>query len=666
MIPFILISCACLYIPFLLFCYILGFSKRPKGFMRFVKYNMVPMTVTGGWIIYFIGYFKYAHEQIISSGLLAVFSTARLFILGNDLIEIHSDVKGDHLFMLWFSIIAASAAFISASILLHLFGKRLITWWKIRMDKSKENHIFFGVTLASLSLAKDLLRNNKSRLVIFVKKMDKNEDVSLYQEVEETGAFLISRESVIENFELEKEESIIHSHKDGSIRLHSDDSKHRNLRKLGLVSKVLNRSTHLYFFSGEEDRNLDKARSVLAEINLLSPVKEVTLHIRTTSFELEDLFHKNLSNPASNVKINLVNRSEIASRQLISNYNPVDWIDKDTHKAVATTDFTVLIIGFGQTGSSVLKKLVEYGQFVGSDFKAVVVDKEMMTKKGRFEASLPGLLSNYNIEFVETEPGRTSFYDLIKQQANKLDYIILTLGNDDLNIRTATDLQQFLVKFTGEQIRIIAQVKDNNNYDQLFDTSKQAGVSIFGREKEIFTENIVIRGNLEKTARNIHEYYNSKREEGEKPQSWSELSVIKQVSNSSTANHIYTKLSLAGLTIDDIKQFATTEDFVNFLGPERMENLAKGEHLRWNALLFTNGWNTWDLSEIPGDGTANKDEVRKLHACLVAWEDLFRVSERFHEDYYAYDRENVSNIFELIKNGVYNESYHKAGQTRPV
>ncbi|MCX6252526.1 MAG: hypothetical protein NTX61_17465 [Bacteroidetes bacterium] len=642
-----------LYISLQILIFFMRYKNRPNGFMHFMKYVLVPLTIAGGWTMYFIGYCRCEPEQIMTNGLLAVFSTARLFILGNDLIEIHPCVETDHLFMLWFSVFGASAAFISASILIHLFGKKLITWCKIRMDRSGETHIFFGVNMASLSLAKDLLKNKKSRLVIFVQKMDRNEDDSLYNEVEESGAFLISRESVMESLELEKEESILHTHKGGSDYIRSDDPSPRNLKKLGLISKVLNRTTHLYFLSGREEWNLGKSRSVLDEINSLSPGKPVTLHIRTTSPELEDVFHQSLPRLSPNVKINLINLSEIVSRQLICKFNPVDWIDKDIQKAAASKDFTVFVVGFGQTGSAVLKKLLEYGQFSGSEFNAVVVDKDLQTKKGRFEVCFPGLLSNYNIEFAETGPGRSAFYNLVKQHINKLDYLLLTMGNDYLNIQTATDIQQFLLKSTGKRIRILAQVKDNKNYDMLFETSKQVSVSIFGREKDIFTENIVVRGNLEKAARKIHDYYNSKKEDGSKRQSWSELSVIKQLSNISAANHIYTKLTLAGLTVDDVKQFATTEDFVNFLGHDRMENLAKEEHLRWNALHFANGWNTWELNEIPGNATSNKDEVRKLHACLVSWEDLTHVKERFKEDYYAYDYENVSNIFELIRDGIY-------------
>ena len=167
-----------------------------------------------------------------------------------------------------------------------------------------------------------------------------------------------------------------------------------------------------------------------------------------------------------------------------------------------------------------------------------------------------------------------------------------------------------------------------------------------------------MRGDLEKVAKKIHEYYNAKKKDDQQRQSWDELPVIKQLSNISAANHIYTKLTLAGLSVDDVKEFGTASDFVSFLGAERIRNLAMDEHLRWNALHFANGWNTWELREIGENAASNKDEARKLHACLVNWADLSLVSERFKEDYHAYDYENVVKIFELIKDGVYSEHQH--------
>ena len=42
----------------------------------------------------------------------------------------------------------------------------------------------------------------------------------------------------------------------------------------------------------------------------------------------------------------------------------------------------------------------------------------------------------------------------------------------------------------------------------------------------------------------------------------------------------------------------------------------------------------------------------KKHACLVDWNDLDKVRERFGENYKDYDKDSVRKIYELIKNGI--------------
>ena len=57
----------------------------------------------------------------------------------------------------------------------------------------------------------------------------------------------------------------------------------------------------------------------------------------------------------------------------------------------------------------------------------------------------------------------------------------------------------------------------------------------------------------------------------------------------------------------------------------------------------------WHLSDIPDFVSVNKDEKHKKHACLVDWEELKKVEERFGEPYRKYDRDSVRNIWELAK-----------------
>lgn len=643
-----------IYLGLLISCYLLLFRRRHNGFMKFVKYLLLPLTVAGGWIVYFIGYSYCEPEEFLTNGLLAIFSTARLFILGNDLVEIHHCVEGNSVFMLWFAVIGASAVFISVSILLNLFGKKLITRFKIGLDRSEENAIFFGINEASLSLAEDILNSHSSRLVIFIQNMDELEQRELYHQAEEAGALLVSRESFWESLSLEQEESIVHSPKEGNGASLNEYLQSENLKKLQLTRKVLDRTTHLFFLSEKEEWNMNMARSILNEAGSLSLSKDIIFHIRTTSGELEEIFYEGLPRLSPYLKIRLVNPSDIAARQLVSAYQPVDWIGKDTEKAVATTDFSVLIVGFGDTGSSVLRKLTESSQFAGSAFNATVMDQDPAIKTGRFTTRFPGMLANYAIEFIKMDARKADFFNWIQDHLNKLDYIVITLGNDDLNILTAVSIRHLLLASAPKRVRILPQVRDSHSYQRLFELPVSANIEIFGREKDLFTERIVVRGSLEATAKKIHEYYQAKKE-NQSFRSWDEVSGTERLSNISAADHIHTKLELAGLTIGEAGRFENREAFAGYLGPERLENLAKGEHLRWNALYFTNGWTTWQLKDIPAGLKSNKDPVRKRHACLVYWDELSLVKDRFDEDYYQYDYENVLSIFDLIKDGIYDE-----------
>jgi hypothetical protein len=57
-----------------------------------------------------------------------------------------------------------------------------------------------------------------------------------------------------------------------------------------------------------------------------------------------------------------------------------------------------------------------------------------------------------------------------------------------------------------------------------------------------------------------------------------------------------------------------------------LENLAKNEHLRWNASHILLGY-------LPDKGGNGCNEVMKRHSCLVSWDEL----EEYEVDYKYYD-----------------------------
>ncbi|HRZ42126.1 MAG TPA: hypothetical protein P5228_05425 [Bacteroidales bacterium] len=629
--------------------YIRFFLRRHNGFMQFVKVIMLPLTVLGGWVVYFTGYMLGSEAEptvhsVVMYGLQALFSAGRLFVLGNDLVEISEHVKENPNFLLWFSLVGTMAVFLSISILFNVFGKRLITRIRIWLRLSRENHVFFGVNEASVTLARDLLLRDRNRLVVFITKLDRNEDTNLYHAMEETGALVVENESFLESLTLKQEESLIH--------IRHGHAGPLILNKLKLIRKIHKCPSHLYFLSDTEAWNINMARTILDEMSTKALHHPVIFHVSIHGSDLEELFYQSLPEPARNIHVRLLNYSEIATRQLIARHNPVDWILKDTQKGVAMEDFRVMIVGFDQTGSAALRKLTEFGQFPGSRFKAIITDKCMEVKKGRFANSFPGLVSHYDISFLETEAGSSNFFDVIRQQMDHLDYIVIALGNDALNMQTAVDIRQMALRSPGVRMKILALVKSNDHYRYQTGDDDRVSIHAFGRTSHIFTEDIVVRGKLEDMAVQIHAYYNSLKP-AEKHRTWDELTRMERAGNISAAGHIRVKLALAGLQPQDILQLENTDAFEAFLGKERMENLARGEHLHWNAMLFSHGWERWNLSEIPADASSNKDNLRRLHACLVDWDELAAVGERFNENYYQYDYENIHNIFPLVKEGVF-------------
>ena len=404
----------------------------------------------------------------------------------------------------------------------------------------------------------------------------------------------------------------------------------------------------MFFLSENEDYNIHMSLKVIGEIRRLQLLpKELRLYVNADSEELIDLFAEKIG--PLNVEVHIFNRSKLAAQELITNYPPVNALKLETSKAVALSDFSMLIIGFGNMGSEALKEMIEQGQFVGSTFRATIIDKEMKCKAGLFEHYYPGL-KNYQLEYHEAEVNSSEFFNLLKDKLAGLKYILVALGEDELNIKTAVELSHFISRETdNDQIKILTDVYNTRDYSYI-QQAKECfkEICLYGSNDNIYTEDIIINESREMTARKIHAYYNAQKAV-EKQVPWQALSPIKKMTNISAASHIYTKLQLAGLTPQDFAQWSTEEEYVKALGNERFENLAKGEHLHWNATLFVHEWDVWHLSDIPDFVSVNKDEKHKKHACLVDWEELKKVEERFGEPYRKYDRDSVRNIWELAK-----------------
>ncbi len=626
---------------FILFIVIIGYClllvKNKKLCLNIRNWVLIPITAVGGFCIYFLGYMDEGSLHSLTALILRSFiSTFHMFFLHSDLIEVSKHMHESVIYMTLFSIIHFLAFLITFMIVIQLFGKHLLSWIMLKRNTAEKNYIFFGLNEESLELAKSLLKDKEQerQIVIFDKRIKNKLDTA-------------SKSKILESVFQNREPLFEQVSKLDVLLLNREFTQENTLKDIG-VAKLLNKGkAYLFFFSGNIDYNIQSALNAIDEIKNNPEFKAtVSIYVRANADYMINLFEKKST---ENIEVHIINPAKLAAMELVINYPPVNYVDVDKQKAVARKDFTALIIGLGEVGHYALRLLTEHGQFVDTKFHATVIDKDMDSKQGEFEYRFPGM-KHYDIEYKKQLVNSNEYWELLDRKSETLDYIVISLGNTELNMRTAVSICRFMERKTNHPIHIFVKVHNSADYDYMkVTTEKFQPIKIFGSNESIFTEEIIVNEARATVAKKIHDYYNNQKD-ASKQVAWQDLSHIKKITNVSAAIHLQTKLAMAGVSIQEIKLNSCENDFLAQLGRERYDNLAKGEHLHWNATLFSNEWDTWHPA--PGEHLVNKDERRKLHACLVDWDELEEVEKIFDEPYRDYDYDSIRKIWKLIKENI--------------
>lgn len=649
-----------LIVLILFFLYIIYhrfFKPKKDSFVKYIRHFLLPFTFISGFVIYFIGYqVGNSHSNpysIFPNILESIFSTTRLFILGNDLVEIESPFKHNELFHAMFALTASLAAFIFVSVIAQVFFKNWMVRGRIKRMKANENHFFFGINQSSLSLSNSLLEK-QNRLVVFVDDLFEHEDQRLYSKLSDE-AYVIKRKSFFESINLEKEEGLLQffqskkNHANGVE--HNDDIFH-NLNVL--KNKIGIAETHLYFLTDDEDWNIEHAKQALLELQKLELEKPIRIHIGTYSETSDKHFQEWSKLKLKKISVIIHHYATIVSRQLITKYHPVDFVEINPDTAIVKTDFNALILGFGQIGSSVLRKLIEQGQFVGSTFHATIIDKFIHILEGRFEHLYPEIKTNYDLNFVEAEAGHAKFYAAIKTAINKTNYLVISLGNDNLNIHTALEILEIKSIKTNGNIKIFIQLESESHWKETLTEFKDK-IYIFGDSNEIYSEENILQSISETRGRLVHSAYNEIIYPNPNNKPFDEISLHEQRSNISVAEHLYAKVRLLGYkNLDDFSnKFTNNNDYIKSLSEIQRLNLSITEHLRWNAFHFIHGWTTIPIEKIAGKEKKEKYKNRKNvrfreHSCLTSWEKLKELEVAIGEDMQKADIVSVENLYNFI------------------
>jgi hypothetical protein len=642
--------------------YKIGFKKQNKDIFAFAKNVLVWVVLPGGFLLYLVGY-TIAHDNVfsITNVWLSLYSTARLLILGNDLVEIKEIFLNNagtmkmfvELLHLGISLIMGTVVFVFFIIFIRVITASKHDRIRLRKSNAENNYIFFGVNQASISLAKDILINEEraqKSLVIFIETEISEDEKNMLNPILKMGAIMIGKESFIDKLVLKNEEMMMNLQRESHADNKTSTSYGDFLSSPRIVKCILKRKSHFFFFLEDEELNIRHAENIMQELNELSikegENKDFVLYVRTLAQDYLEDGYDQIILERNSIEVRYLNDTLIAARKLVKDNSPVDFVRPNIKKAIAQDDFTPLIIGFGGIGQSVLRKLVEMGNFLGNEFRAIIVDENMNKIVGRFENRFPGLSKNYTLEFKNQSTGEKSFYENLINQPEFLKYVVISLGNDETNTLLAIEIKN-LAKRLNVPYTIFIHLDDENRYDILLENKKKSdpNLIVFGRTASIFNYNDIIDNTLYNKAKRIHEIYTSHSDTNRRQKEWNDLERIKQLSNISVMEHLPIKCKLIGLSKHDIVEFESEAKFAESLGSDRLENMAIGEHLRWNAQYFANGWDTLPLAEI---GKDNKVNERRLHGCLVDWDKLDEVEKRSYE-VKIYDRLNIKGMWEQIR-----------------
>lgn len=705
------------------------------------RQNTLLWAAIAGWsmayLCFFIGMYSAGTQK---SALAAIFrpalSACKMFFLADSPADFTAALRLSGGFMGFYTIVKIFVLAVTASTLIWLILYR----WKASLDirfeqtEGKKLYVFFGITRVARILAKDIQAEEKEpAVIVFVE--NRKDNANLFNSVSFSsvlgllrhrgGAYDMAAEVdahlIISNVMMSSPEcsELLSQNDTTSIQLMMKNLGLKHFYRLAKDAK----ETHCFFMYDDQNININGSFNLRKLLNktFYASDKKFKIHC----WARQGAKTQTLEIPFDNDKteISVLDSSRLSIQTLLQSpeNHPVQFVDIDTSTATVSSDFRAVIVGFGETGQDALRFIYEFGAFLDSHctdvnsqlsfrspFHCDVIDKDMETLRPSFLSKTPALTrtdSAYNMHEVygkwtpnKCDPlisfhtgalNSDAYIQLMEKKLALANYIVLALGNDELNLRALNDLMTLAVKLRNgnlKRMRIFVRCYSNeyskamesqaHYYNQMF--SDAQAVKTFGSEKSLFSYKYVIDDEIIENAKKYHKAYKDFKDDPNDPTwderhkknwnvNWKDRCSVKRQEQQDINNYLHkeTKLKLIDKCNPKILANAILfnnegKDFTYIDGtPVTVKviynNLARTEHLRWNASHEMLGY-------IMNDGTSC-NELNKTHNCLVPWDILPKVTsihnkaedqkgpkeEKYYVDYQAYDYLVVKTTFETTK-----------------
>lgn len=558
--------------------------------------------------------------RVVPMGIIHAFE---MFLLESDISAVHDQFHNSIYFMTWFSLVHFMAALVSLIFVIKHFGYNIMArvhLWaaSISRDRKERLYVFWGMNEPSYFLAKDIGRQTGqgSHRMLFIKTADDDDDTGSRTGIDRLFDFLSLKNKELDRLKDLKCLSTTAFRRISKCEITEDDKLHGcrlMAGQLGLkrVAKLIDhtsRELHLFFFSEDENSNIEAASNICFDSSIRAFAaggRKVFVYVHARYDSINRVVEDAQSD--KNIEVRIVDSAHNCINELRSTeaYHPINFVDIDTRCNVGTvaSDFCAMVVGFGETGQDAARFLYEFGAFVDSGssidedvpqqpagnvgvrrspFKCHVVDSRMNELKGRFMASVPALANGGSeFEFHACDVCSDGFYSLLQRNSSALNYVVVSLRDDELTITTAVRIFNYIRRNRADMSKFKIFVRCHNtlyeqhmrsiaaHYNQVYAATHCAGdecIVIYGSVGTLYTYGQIVNNEFEEEGKVYNNAYcqasgntgpndvwNSRRENLLKMKTLDGYSELRRKESQDLANayHALTKLYIMKKVCDE-------------------------------------------------------------------------------------------------------------------
>ena len=294
---------------------------------------------------------------------------------------------------------------------------------------------------------------------------------------------------------------------------------------------------------------------------------------------------------------------------------------------------TVLLVGLGKNGTTMLKALAWFGQMDGYHFEIHALDADPAAEK-KFAFQCPELLDpryNHKRDLNEAmysitihsgiDTNSQSFTDVIEELAGKTTLAFVSLGDGEQNIATATNLRILFERYgdpTHNRPPIYTVLHDSEKVSMLNSASDFSEdnyyINLIGDYEDLYSYQMLFDPRLENEAEEYHVFWSVK-SSGEATEE-----QIREKSEEFWGKEYYRNSSISRVIHNKVvRKYGPLSDAGMTGRSEAETSLIAGmlEHRRWNAYMRSEGFVYGDI----------RNNLAKQHNLLVRYDELSKAEQ---------------------------------------